>query len=53
MVYLISAPGGKELLVFLFNDFLLFTTIKTSSNNWQTQLFEQKSNLQLKLYRTV
>ncbi|CAF4620032.1 unnamed protein product, partial [Rotaria sp. Silwood2] len=39
------------LLAFLFNDFLLFSTIKTSSNNWQSQLFEPKSNLQLKLYR--
>ncbi|CAF1543692.1 unnamed protein product, partial [Rotaria sp. Silwood1] len=44
-------PSGKELLAFLFNDFLLFSTIKTSSNNWQSQLFELKSNLQLKLYR--
>ncbi|CAF4225977.1 unnamed protein product [Rotaria sp. Silwood2] len=44
-------PSGKELLAFLFNDFLLCSTMKSSSANWQTQLFEQKSTLQLKLYR--
>ncbi|CAF3289384.1 unnamed protein product, partial [Rotaria sp. Silwood2] len=44
-------PSGKELLAILFNDFLLFSTIKSSSTNWQTQIFEQKSTLQLKLYR--
>ena len=46
-------PSGKELLVFLFNDFLLFATAKTSLNNWQSQLFERKTGLQLKLYRLV
>ncbi|CAF0815781.1 unnamed protein product [Rotaria sordida] len=49
--FLMKVSSGKDLLVFLFNDFLLFSTIKTSSNNWQSQLFEPKSNLQLKLYR--
>ncbi|CAF4618086.1 unnamed protein product, partial [Rotaria sp. Silwood2] len=49
--FLMKVSSGKELLAFLFNDFLLFSTIKTSSNNWQSQLFEPKSNLQLKLYR--
>ncbi|CAF3803002.1 unnamed protein product, partial [Rotaria sp. Silwood1] len=48
---IMKVPSGKELLAFLFNDFLLFSTIKSSSTNWQTQLFEQKSTLQLKLYR--
>lgn len=47
----LQVPGGKELLAFLFNDFLLFSTIKSSSSNWQTQIFEAKSNLHLKLYR--
>ncbi|CAF5122512.1 unnamed protein product, partial [Rotaria sp. Silwood1] len=42
----------KELLTFLLNDFLLFSTIKTLSNNWQSQLFELKSNLQSKLAPT-
>jgi hypothetical protein len=46
-------PGGKELLAFLFNDFILFATMKSSSSNWQAQLFEPKSSLQLKLYRMV
>ncbi|CAF0882259.1 unnamed protein product [Rotaria sordida] len=48
-----KVPSGKELLAFLFNDFLLCSTIKSSSSstNWQTQIFEQKSTLQLKLYR--
>jgi hypothetical protein len=48
-----KVSSGKELLVFLFNDFILFSTMKSSSNNWQMQIFEQKSNLQLKLYRLV
>ncbi|CAF3438151.1 unnamed protein product [Rotaria socialis] len=48
---LMKVPSGKELLGFLFNDFLLFSTIKSSSTNWQTQIFELKSALQLKLYR--
>ena len=46
-------PSGKELLVFLFNDFLLFSTAKAPTNNWQSQLFERKANMQLKLYRMV
>ncbi len=50
---IMKVPSGKELLAFLFNDFLLFSTMKSSSNNWQTQIFESKSNLQLKLYRMV
>ncbi|CAF5032939.1 unnamed protein product, partial [Rotaria sp. Silwood1] len=41
-------PNEKGLLTFLFNDFLLFSTIKTLSNNWQSQLFEPKSSLQSK-----
>ena len=48
-----QASSGRELLTFLFNDFLLFSTIKASSNNWQTQLFESKTNLRLELYRLV
>ncbi|CAF3472708.1 unnamed protein product, partial [Rotaria sp. Silwood2] len=31
--FLMKVSSGKELLAFLFNDFLLFSTIKTSSNN--------------------
>ncbi|CAF0939796.1 unnamed protein product [Adineta ricciae] len=46
----LKVPSGKELLGFLFNDFLLFATMKSSSN-WQTQLFERRTNFQLKLYR--
>ncbi|CAF1162381.1 unnamed protein product [Didymodactylos carnosus] len=42
---IMKVPGGKELLAFLFNNFLLFTIFKSSSSNWQTQIFEQKSNL--------
>ncbi|CAF3610041.1 unnamed protein product [Rotaria socialis] len=48
---LMKVSSGKELVAFLFNDFLLLSTIKISSHNWQSQLFESKSNLQLKLYR--
>ncbi|CAF2190332.1 unnamed protein product [Rotaria magnacalcarata] len=48
---LMKVSSGKELVAFLFNDFLLLSTIKVSSHNWQSQLFESKSNLQLKLYR--
>jgi len=48
---LTKIPSGRELLVFLFNDFLLLSTIKSSSNNWRASLFESKTNLQLKLYR--
>ena len=47
-----QASSGRELLTFLFNDFLLFSTIK-ASNNWRRQLFESKTNLRLKLYRLV
>ncbi|CAF1464097.1 unnamed protein product [Adineta steineri] len=50
--FIVKMPSGRELLVFLFNDFLLFATMKSSSSHWQSQLFERKSNLQLKLYRT-
>ncbi|UJR22027.1 hypothetical protein I4U23_025094 [Adineta vaga] len=46
----IKVSSGKELLGFLFNDFLLLATMK-SSNNWHTQIFERKTNFQLKLYR--
>lgn len=49
---LTKLPSGKELLVFLFNDFILLTTMKSSTSHWQTHLFEAKSNLQLKLYRS-
>ncbi|UJR27176.1 hypothetical protein I4U23_008472 [Adineta vaga] len=49
--FIAKMPSGKELLVFLFNDFLLFSTSKVSSTNWQAQLFERKANLQLKIYR--
>ena len=46
-------PSSKELLVFLFDDFLLLSIVKTPVAHWQSLLFEPKSNLHLKLYRSV
>ena len=48
-----QASSGRELLTSLFNDFLLFSTTKASSNNWRTQVFESKTNLRLKIYRLI
>ncbi|CAF4977419.1 unnamed protein product, partial [Rotaria sp. Silwood1] len=41
----------KELLTFLFTDFLLFSNVKTLLKNWQSKLLQPKSHLQLKLFR--
>jgi hypothetical protein len=53
IVFSFQVHSGKDLLAFLFNDFLLFATMKNSSTHWQTLLFDNNSHLQLKVYRSV
>jgi Pleckstrin homology domain len=49
-----QVKSGKELLTFVFNDFLMFTTPSRPLASLNLQfLFDNKSNLQLKMYRKV
>ena len=49
-----QVKSGKELLTFVFNDFLMFTTPSRPLASLNLQfLFDNKSNLQVKMYRKV
>ncbi|KAJ8291182.1 hypothetical protein GJAV_G00022340 [Gymnothorax javanicus] len=46
-----KSKGNKELFVFLFNDFLLFTYASKFSLLGSDKLFNPKSNMQFKVYK--
>lgn len=49
-----KSKSTRELWAFLFNDFLLLTHgAKTLSSSGHDKLFGLKSNMQLKMYKTV
>ena len=49
-----QAKSGKELLVFVFNDFILLTTVSKPLSSLNMQfLFDKKSNLALRIYKKV
>lgn len=51
---LYKTKSTRELWAFLFNDFLLLTHgAKALSSSGQDRLFGLKSNIQLKMYKTV
>lgn len=51
---LIQIKSNKELLAFVFNDFLMFTTVNKPLASINLQfLFDKKSSVALKMYRKV
>lgn len=49
-----KTKSNKELYVFLFNDFILFTqAVKQFTSSGTDKLFSPKSNTQYKMYKTV
>ena len=51
---LIQIKSNKELLAFVFNDFLMFTTVNKPLASINLQfLFDKKSSVTLKMYRKV